>query len=732
MKQVILSSRTGALEIADVPVPQVRPGTVLVRNAASVVSAGTERSVLDLAGRSLAGKARARPDLVREMLNKIRRDGVRTTMREAFIRLDSPQPLGYSSAGTVLDAGGVTGYRPGDRVACAGAGWAAHAEVVVVPRHLCVPLPPEVPDESGAFAMLGAIALHGVRRAGVGVGEAVAVLGLGLVGQLTVQLLRSAGCRVLAYDVAAARVALARSLGAEGAVASAGDVRAEALRMTGGLGVDAAIVTASTPSNAPLVLAGEISRTRGTVVMVGTTRMDVPRRIFWQKELALVLSKAAGPGSEDEAYERRGIAYPAPYVRWTAGRNMSCFVDELAVGKVRVEPLITHRFPIDRAGEAYDLIRGRVAEPHLGVVLTYPDRGALARTLVLRHRPPADLRRRGGVGIGVIGGGLFARTVLLPALRTVPGVRLRAIATATGMSARHVGDRLGFELCTTDHHAVLADDQVNAVIIATRNDLHAPLVAEALRAGKHVFVEKPLALSVEDVRTVVGAYRASPRVLVVGFNRRYSPLARTVKEFVGAVRPLVLTYRVNAGAIPPDHWMYDPAEGGGRWLGEGGHFVDLLQYLTDADPTQVFARVTRPEGGAGESIVISLAFRDGSSGAILYVDGADRAAFRERLEVFGRGLAGTLDDFRQATLVKDGRVRRVRRWEAARGHREELAAWVAAVRGAAPPPVELATYVANAACCFAATESARTGMPVDVDAAALMRGGAADSREQGG
>ncbi|HLY21487.1 MAG TPA: bi-domain-containing oxidoreductase [bacterium] len=722
MKQVVLSPRTGVLEVADVPVPQIRPGAVLVRNTASVVSVGTERFVLDMAGRSLAGKARARPDLVREVLNKVRRDGLRTTVRETFIRLDSPQPLGYSCAGVVVDAGaGVDGFRPGDRVACAGTGWAAHAEVVLVPRQLCVPLPAEVTDEAGAFATLGAIALHGVRRAGAGLGEVVAVLGLGIVGQLTVQLLRSAGCRVVAYDVVPARVKLAGELGADAAAVTADDARAAAIRITGGLGVDAVIVTASTASSAPVALAADLARVRGTVVMVGTTGMDVPRRPFWKKELALVLSKASGPGSEDETYERRGVAFPAPYVRWTAGRNMAAFVGELASGRVRVEPLVTHRFPIERAGDAYDLISGRAAQPHLGVVLTYPAESDARRTIALRPAP----RRAGGLRIGVIGGGVFARTVLLPALRGVPGVRLRAVATATGLSARHVGDRLGFEVCTTDPRAVLDDDQVDAVVVATRHDLHASLAADALRAGKHVFVEKPLALTAEDVRAVVAAYTASPRTLMVGFNRRYSPIVRILKDFVGAVRPLVLTYRVNAGAIPADHWTYDPVEGGGRWLGEGGHFVDLLQYLTDAEPVEVFARSVGPAGAA--SLVISLAFRDGSAGTIAYVDGADRALFRERLDVFGAGVACTLDDFRRATLARGGRVRQVRRLEAERGHREELRAWVAAAAGSASSPVPLETYVANAACCFAVAESVRTGRPVAVDAAALLRPPATDA-----
>jgi predicted dehydrogenase len=718
MKQVVLSPRTGALEVADVPAPGVRPGTILVHNAASVVSSGTERSVIDLAGRSLLGKARARPDLVRDVMNKIRRDGFRTTVSESFLRLERPHLLGYSSAGTILEvAEGVGGFHPGDRVACAGAGSAVHAEVVAVPHGLCVPLAADVSWESGAFTMLGAIALHGVRRAAVGLGDVVAVLGLGVVGQLTAQLLRSAGCRVVAFDLIPRRSALAEELGADAAASSPDALRGAASSLSGGAGVDAVLITAATESNAPLELAAEITRSRATVVMVGVTGMRVPRRAFWEKELALLLSRASGPGSGDE-HEPPGTVYPQGYVRWSASRNMALFAAELARGSVRVEPLITHRFPIERAGQAYGLIRGAADGSHLGIVLTYPDRAPAGRSMVLRQAVSSV--RGGEVRLGVIGAGLFAQTVLLPVLRRVPRVRLRSIATASGVSARSAGGRLAFEICTTDYRAVLDDPEVDGVVIATRHDLHAPLAAEALRAGKHVFIEKPLGLTSEDIRVVVAAYQESPRVLAVGFNRRFSPLVREVKRFFGGERPLALLYRINAGSIPPDHWVYDPIEGGGRWLSEGGHFIDLLQYVTDADPVSVFTRTISTEGTAGESLVISVGLHDSSAATIVYADGADRAESRERLEIFGRGRAATIEDFRRATLTSGGRPRRIRYGEASRGYYEELEAWVAAVLGKAPPAVPLPMYVANAACCFAVLESARSGAPVRVDVTAMM------------
>ena len=703
MKQVVLSPRTGALDLAEVPIPQVRRGTVLVRNVASVVSAGTERLVIDLAGKSLVGKARARPDLVREALNKVRREGLRTTVREAFLRLDQPLPLGYSCAGVVVEAGpGATRFRPGDRVACAGATFALHAEMVVVPEDLCVPLPAGVSWDGGAFAMLGGIALHGVRRAGAGQGTVVAVIGLGLLGQLTVQLIKHAGCRVVGLDPAPDRAALAGELGADATATTSDEARLAAARLSGGAGADAVIITAATSGNGPVELAADLARNGGTVVMVGVTGMTIPRRPYWEKELAFLLSRSSLP------------------------RDNADFIAAVAAGAVRVERLITHRFPIERAREAYALIRGRAREPHLGVVLAYPQHGARERTQVLRPAAPARREAPAMVTLGVIGGGLFAQTVLLPALRRLPGIRLRAVATQSGLSARHVGDRLGFERCTTDAGEVLGDPEIDAVVIATRHDVHASLAAEALRRGKHVFVEKPLALNADDLRMVLAAHAVSSRVLVVGFNRRYSPLVGELKEFLGDGRPLALAYRVNAGDVPPDHWVHDPREGGGRWLGEGGHFIDVLQYLTGADPVEVFAR----QSGAGSSgqsrrpaastLTVTLTFSDGSTATLLYADGADRAASRERLEAFGPGLAATLEDYRRLDLVRAGRVKRIRRTEAARGHVEELKAWAAAVRGITPPPVAASAYAANTLAGFAALESCRTGTAVAVDVATVM------------
>jgi polar amino acid transport system substrate-binding protein len=729
MKQVVLSPRTGALDVADVPAPQVRRGTVLVRNAASAVSAGTERLVIELAGKSLIGKARARPDLVREAINKVRRDGLRTTLREAFLRLDRPFPLGYSSAGVIVEVGrGVAALRVGDRVACTGAESAVHAEMAVVPEEHCVPLPSDVSLEAGAFAMLGGIALHGIKRAAIRPGNVVAVIGLGLLGQMTVQLLKHSGCRVVGQDIAARRVGVAKDMGADAAVSAAADAKAAVAALSDRAGADAVIITAATPSNEPVELAADLSRSGGTVVMVGVTGMNIPRRPYWEKELSFLLSRSSLP------------------------KDNTDFIAAVAAGAVRIEPLITHRFPIERAADAYALIRGRVREPHLGVVLEYPGGEIQGQTQPLRPAasglitgrstagPARDsaaqtTRRAAGlaaVTIGVIGGGLFGQTVLLPALRRIPGLRLRTVATQTGLSARHVGDRLGFERASTDVREVLDDPEIQAVVIATRHDTHASFCADALARGKHVFVEKPLALTSEELRMVVDAYNAAGRVLVVGFNRRYSPLVRSLKQFLGTQHPLALTYRVNAGEIPPDHWTHDPREGGGRWLGEGGHFIDVVQYLTGADPVEAFALLSAsgsPAGAApvlpaavplGAILTATFAFGDGSTAAVIYADGADRADSRERLEVYGAGIAAVLEDNRRLTLVRGGRVRRIARAEAARGHDEELQAWIGAVRGTSPAPVAISAYVSNTLAGLAALQSVRVRRPVAVDAAGII------------
>lgn len=707
MRQVLQNYRTGELIVAEVPVPKVRPGTLLVRTTASVLSAGTERQILSLARQGLLGKARARPDLVKQLLDKARREGVLATVREALLRLDSPTPLGYSSAGVIVDVGaGVKGWQPDDRGACAGAAFANHAEFAVVPATLCVPLPDGVPFETGAFASLGAIAMQGIRQAAVEAGAWVAVIGLGLIGQLTIQLLRGAGCRVLGVDLASDRLVLAKAHGAD-LVATPADAAAYA--RAAGVETDAVIITATTTSNAPIVLAGELARPRGVVVMVGVTGMEIPRRSFWEKELQFRLSKAMGPGSDDPP-TARWVGHPR--VRWTARDNLEAVVSQMARGHLRVDQLITVRFPIAQARGAYRLLQeGRGV---LGIVLTYPGSPEVQRVVPLSV--PVSRTARAVVRVGIIGAGLFGRTTLLPALRAISGVQVRAVATATGLTAQHVAAAAGAAYATSDPDALLADDRIDAVIIATRHDQHAALTVRALRAGKHVFVEKPPALTIADLAEILAAARSAAGVFAVGFNRRFAPLVRVLREVIGEASVLVVC-RANAGEISDDHWVHDPREGGGRVLSEGCHFVDLVQYLTAARPVRVFAQ---GQPGAA-SAAITLELDDGSVGVVAFSGQGDRAFPRERVEVFGPQLAAALDEYRRLEVVRAGRRTVRRRLESAKGYREELDVWIRAVRGQTAPPAVEDPLLATLA-TLQALASLRSGRPEPVGLELLQPG----------
>ncbi len=704
MRQVIQSFSTGELTVQEVPTPAVRAGSVLVRTAASLVSAGTERTAVGFAEQNLLGKARSRPDLVHQTLEKARREGILSTLEAVRSRLDQPMALGYSSSGTIIEVGaGLTGLQPGDRVACAGGGYAVHAELACVPRNLVVGIPARVDLESAAFATLAAIALQGIRLAEVRLGEVVAVIGLGLVGHLAAQMLRAAGCQVVGMDIQPQRAELARQMGAE-AASTSDELRSLVARLSSGWGADAVLITADTKSNQPVELAGEIARDRAIVVAVGAVGLQVPRKLYYQKELDLRVSRSYGPGRYDPAYEEQGSDYPIGYVRWTEQRNMQAFVQLLAEGRISVKPLISHRFPIEQAPRAYDLIAGKTGKPFLGVLLTYSDRPDVSRRIELRSSPPTT---RPGAGsapasgskarVGLLGAGNFATRVLLPAIKKVADAELVGVCTASGASARHAGDRFGFAYCTTDANALLQDPEINTVLVATRHHLHARQVAAALEAGKHVFCEKPLALNGDELRLVLQAHSLhGDCVLMVGYNRRFAPMVREMKAFLARTRePLLMHYRVNAGYIPPEHWVHDPAQGGGRIIGEVCHFVDLMTFLSGALPVRVTAQAL-PNGGRyhDDNVAITVEFADGSVGAISYVANGDKSFSKERLEVFGGDHVAILDDFRRLELVHDGR-RRVRQSHLSqdKGHRAEWRAFMAAVCDGQSPPISLTEIV---------------------------------------
>ncbi len=727
MKQVTEDYRSGVISVADVAAPTCRPGYVLVHTRASVISPGTEGAAVRFGQESLLQKARSRPDLVRQVVDKVRADGLLHAYQVVQARLDVPLSLGYSSAGLVLEAGtAVDGCGVGDRVACAGAGYASHAEVVAVPRNLAVRVPGDVPFEDAAFATLGAVALQGLRVADVRVGERVVVLGLGLIGLLTVQLLKASGCRVLGFDPNPNRVALARELGADGAhELTPSTAAAEAVaKFTERHGADAVIIAAATPSNEPVELAGEWSRLKGRVVAVGDVRLDVPRRTYYQKELDLRVSRSYGPGRYDPTYEEHGIDYPYAYVPFTEQRNMETFLQLVAEGKVTPARLITHRFSIAEADKGYALIGGAAKEPYLGVVLTYPAEPDLRRRMprgevdqvkrpgTWTDRAPAATGAGGRVGVGLIGAGNYARQVLLPMLKANDAARLIGVGTSRGLSARHAAERFGFEFSATDVREVIGDDRVQLAVIATRHDSHAALAVAALRAGKHVFVEKPLAIDEEGLRLVVDAAGQAGRHLMVGFNRRFAPLIQMASDkFRGHARPLAMVYRVNAGAVPASHWTQDPEEGGGRIIGEACHFVDLLQYLCGSEPVSVFAAAV---AGQDDTVSITIRFADGSVGTILYFANGDKAVAKEYLEVHGAGRTFILEDFRRARYTENGRTSVWRSPVKDKGQKSELEALLQAINNGRPTPIPLEEAVLATLTTFRVLDSLRLGREVPV------------------
>jgi polar amino acid transport system substrate-binding protein len=715
MKQVLQSRKGGKAAVVEVPVPAVRRGGVLVRTVASVISAGTERAAVETVQKSLVQEASERPDLVRRVIDKARTEGLRNTFNAVRDKLSESQALGYSAAGIVMALGdGVTGFAPGDRVACAGLGFASHAEVLSVPKNLCVQLPDDVDFETGAFGTIGAIALQGVRLAEPTLGESVVVIGLGLVGQLTLQLLQANGCRVFCVDLDEARLELARQFGADACAVSNEDTKTAVMNWTRGRGADAVLITAATDSNAPIGLAGEVSRMKGRVVVVGMTGLAVPRQSYYLRELSLQISRSYGPGRYDPDYEERGIDYPFGYVRWTENRNIEAFLDLSAQRRIDLSPLISHRFAIADAERAYELITGDSHEPYLGVVLNYDREAPLGREVVLAQQTKRSTPGEKSVRLGVIGAGAYVPAMLLPHFKAA-GAEFISIATASGVSALDVGKKFGFQRAVSEAQEIIDDDIINLVVIGTRHDLHAPLAVKAIERGKHVFVEKPLALNDEDLDQVLETASRSSGQLLVGFNRRLAPLAQKAKEFFADRRaPLSILYRVNAGRILRDHWVHDPIQGGGRIVGEVCHFIDLMQFWTGAPPVSVFAEAVsanRPDVMDHDSVFITLKFADGSNGCIAYLAEGGKKLGKERVEIFCEQKTFLLDDFRSANTYWNGREEKIALRASDKGQVAEVKSVCAVVLEGQPAPISLAELEATTRATFRINDSLRTGQP---------------------
>lgn len=719
MKQVIQGFKDGKLQVEEVPAPMLKSPGALVQTRISVVSVGTERAVTEFASQGLAGKAHSRPDLVKQVIRKVKSDGLVSAYKTSMARLDVPLALGYSSMGEIMDVGSsVAGLKVGDRVACAGGGYASHAELVYVPKNLMVKVPEGVADEDAAFATVGAIALQGIRLADLRLGEKVVVIGLGLLGLLAVQIAKASGCTVIGTDLDPERVQLAQELGADAAVVTdPALVEETVMNLTAGRGADAVIITAATKSNGPTELAGEISRLKGRVVAVGDVGMNIPRRVYYPKELEYRISMSYGPGRYDPNYEEKGIDYPYAYVPFTQQRNMETFLQLVKEGRVTPSRLITHQFSILEAEKAYEMIKAENSSECLGVIFTYPKEVSTSRRVEVspsKHKVMSEDVAR----VGMIGAGNYATLMLLPHLSKMENVELVGVSTSTGMSGKHAAQKFGFRFCTTDNVQILEDKDVNSVVIATRHNLHAELAVGTLSSGKHVFVEKPLALNEEELKYVVDAANESGKHVMVGFNRRFAPLVLEAKKFFGEqIGPLSMLYRVNAGAIPLDHWTQDSEEGGGRVIGEVCHFVDLLQFLCGSKPVKVYALAgAKPEGTCAEdNLTITIAFDNGSIGSIAYFSTGDKAIPKEYIEVYGAGKTFIIDDFRRARYASGGNVRTIRGRGQDKGQAGTLTAFVDSVLGRRAVPVPLDELVYTTLTTFRILDSVRTGEEMSVE-----------------
>jgi predicted dehydrogenase/threonine dehydrogenase-like Zn-dependent dehydrogenase len=716
MKQVLQNLKSGITEVSEIPIPQVQPKTALVQTAVSLVSAGTERMLVDFAQKNLVEKARSRPDMVRQVLDKAKREGILPSVKAALNRLDQPMMLGYSSAGTILTCGeGLTGFKPGDRVACAGGGHAIHAEFAVIPQNLMAHLPDSVDFESGTFATLGAIALNGIRLAKIQLGDKVAVIGLGLLGLITAKLVAAAGCTVFGTDTNADRVRFARKTGFSASLRI--NSEKSGLSFTQGRGFDAVLICADTTSSDTVMLAGAIARDRAHVISLGVVGIDLPRKLYYEKELFFQVSRSAGPGRYDPKYEEDGIDYPLGYIRWTEARNLEGFVQLIASGKISVKDLITHRFPIEKAADAYALITGKKPEPFLGVLLTYqPSKESFHTRIALEKDVTAV--KGGEVVVGVLGAGNYANAVFLPTMASVNEAQLRTIVSVTGTSAGFAGRKFHFLFASSKEEDIFKDEKINTVVILSRHDQHARQVIQTLRLKKNVYCEKPLAINEKELSLVENELtRKDHGLLMVGYNRRFSAFGKTLKDFLSErSEPLYAHYRINAGALPKNHWQFDLKIGGGRIVGEACHFIDFISFLVGAPPCWVLTQALPDQGKYNhDNVQITCEFADGSIGSVAYLANGDRSFSKEYLEVFCGGRIGILDDFNHLTMITDGRKKEIRsRIGQDKGHRGAWQAFLDCIKNGTQVPISYNEIMGVSRAALAARESLDSGSKIKI------------------
>jgi predicted dehydrogenase/threonine dehydrogenase-like Zn-dependent dehydrogenase len=714
MKQVIQNFKTGELYVDEVPNPSITSGMVLVENKFSLISAGTERGTVKVGKASLIGKAKQRPDLVAQVLQNIKKEGLKATLEKVKTKLDSLKALGYSTSGVVaasMDSNGK--LKPGDRVACAGQDYASHAEVVSIPQNLVVKIPDNVSFEEASFTTLGAIAMQGVRQAEPRLGDKVCVIGLGLLGQITVQLLKANGCKVFGTDLSKGLIDLAIESGADQAMhRNESNLTTAMDNFTDGHGFDSVIITAAAPSNDPIELSATISRKKGKIIVVGAVKMDIPREPhFFKKELDLRMSTSYGPGRYDSTYEEDGHDYPFAYVRYTEQRNMETFLDLVSQGSLKLKNLITHTFDINDAEKAYDIVLGKVEEPHIGILLSYPDSGKKDITNVkLKSNPVKE------INVGFIGAGSFAQSYLIPYAKA-EGASLDTVVTSKGITAKNVAQKFAFNNASSNAEDVINNKQINTVFIATPHNSHATYTMEALKAGKNVFVEKPLAMNYDELEAVKEVFIKSNKALLVGFNRRFSPIAKKIKEeFVNNGEPKGVNIRVNAGFIPKDHWTQNPNLGGGRIIGEMCHFIDLMQFFTDAKPVKVYADAIKTSNEnltAEDNISVTVSFEDGSVGNLVYLANGDKSLPKERIEVFSGGKVGIIHDFRSGELHKGNKQTKINL--SGKGHKEEVKAFISSLKSQGESPIPFESVYLTTLTTFKILDSLVTGLPQKIE-----------------
>jgi len=701
MEQLTQNLKSGEMKILEVPFPAMNEGMVMVRNQFSLISAGTEGKTVKDARLSMIGKARARKNEVKKVIDTARTLGLKDTYRMVMNRLDAPSVLGYSCAGEVIAvASGVSEFKVGDRVACAGAS-ANHAEVIAVPKNLCVKLPDTVSFEQASFATLGAIAMQGVRQADLRIGENCVVIGLGLLGQLTMQILNAAGIKAIGTDIDGKQVSTALKNGLKHCYERSRDDFEQIIStLTNGHGCDAVIITAATSSTDPVELAGAIARRKSKVVVVGAVPTGFTRKNYYVKELELRMSCSYGPGRYDAEYEEGGIDYPYEYVRWTENRNMQSFVELLGDGKVNVDVLTSHVFDFTKAPEAYQMILDRT-EAFTGILLRYDNKKELKKKIFVSDKLIAPANDN----IGLIGAGSFGQNYLIPALKD--HAKFIGVATSRSNNARNIADKYGFNYCTGNASEIISDPAVSTIFIATRHHTHAAYVMEAMKAGKNVFVEKPLCMHEEELEEIKNLYAKSGVSVMVGFNRRFAPFIQQMKKMLGDGAPKAINYRINAGIVPPEHWVHDKQIGGGRIIGEACHFIDLCMYLAGAPITAVSAKAMNDPHSLNDTVVISLQFANGSVANLSYFSNGNKNLPKEYLEVFSGGIVSVMEDFK--TLKTFGKTKNESSGTQDKGHKAEVASFMQAIKSGKPSPISFDEIYLSTLATFKVIESIASG-----------------------